>query len=244
MVVSTSNALSDILIRSKSRSSSIPISQRPRLDHVIDDGVLPQLGLAYLGQLVHSVLVPQHATGHAYRADGWKAAEVDPYADRHLANLRLADYRLHLAPVTYVARVQAEAVHTALQRLEGKLVVEVDVGDDGDVGLALDLRKSKGRVHVRHGAPRDLTARLLHLADLENGRLDVARVGLCHRLHDDGCVSADLYASDFDLLRYPSRYHVPPPLRRTGRPFGSPCALGMGGYLRKLSPLTILAMSE
>ena len=106
---------------------------------MVDDGVLPQLGLADLGQLVDSVLVPQHATGHAYCADGWKAAEVHADADRHLAGLRLSDDCLDLAPVADVARVEAETVHTALQRLQGKLVVEVDVGDDGDVGLTLDL---------------------------------------------------------------------------------------------------------
>ena len=84
-------------------------------------------------------------------ADGWKAAEVDADADRYAACLCLADNRLHLLTVPYVARVQPEAVHARLQRFERKLVVEVDIGDEGNGDLPSDLSEGFSRLHIGYG---------------------------------------------------------------------------------------------
>ncbi len=57
-------------------------------------------------------------------------AEVDTDPDRRAALLGLGDHLANVLFLADVARVQAEAVDTSLQRLEGQGVLEVDVGDE------------------------------------------------------------------------------------------------------------------
>ena len=92
--------------------------------------------------------------------------------------------------------VEADAVRPGVDRLQRERVVEVDVGDHRNGRLRHDRLERHGVLVARHGDPHQLAARLDHAADLRDGRLDVARVRLRHRLHDDGRPAADRDAAD------------------------------------------------
>src|SRR2546430_16888139 len=58
-----------------------------------------------------------------------------------------------------------------------------------------------------HRAADDVAPGRLQRPDLEQRRLDVARVGLRHRLHGEGRVAADLHVAQPDLPRLPPCDH-------------------------------------
>ena len=90
-------------------------------------------------------------------------------------------------------------MRAGVDRLQRERVVEVDVRDHRD-RRALDDRLERDRVLVaRHRHPDQLAAGVGHAADLLERRLDVARVGLRHRLHDDRRPAADRHVLDPDL---------------------------------------------
>ncbi len=87
--------------------------------HVVDNAVLALPGLARLGQLVHQVHVPGESPGPPDAAHRREAAEVHADADGDLALLGRPDHLPHLALVAQIARVEAQAVHTAFDALQG-----------------------------------------------------------------------------------------------------------------------------
>ena len=159
------------------------------------------------------------AAGAPDAAHRGQAAEVDPDADGDVLGLGRRRHLAHLVLVAQVAGVEAQAVHAALQALEGELVVEVDVGDERDVYLLLDLAHGDGGVHVGNGGADDVAARLFQLVNLPHGGRHVAGVGLGHGLDGDFGVAAHLDAADVDRFGWPSLNHpFCPPLCRSGRP--------------------------
>jgi hypothetical protein len=78
-------------------------------------------------------------------------------------------------------------------------VVEVDVGDDRDRRFGDDRLQRLGVGLARHSDTDDVGAGLCDGADLIHRRFEVGRLGLRHRLHRDGCATADRDHAHEDL---------------------------------------------
>ena len=139
-------------------------------------------------------------------------APVDTDPDRDLALLGQVHDFLHERRAADVAGVEPEAVHPLLERDQRELVVEMDVRDERDPDLALDLAEFLRRLAHRHRAADDVAAGRLERPDLEQRRLDVAGVGLRHRLHRDRRVTAHLQLAEPDLRRLSSGCHRGTPI--------------------------------
>src|SRR5206468_3338385 len=140
-------------------------------------------------------------------------ARVDADADGDLLLLGDVHDLLHELLAADVSGVEAQAVDALLQRDERQLVVEVDVRHERDADLPLDLAELLGGLADGHRTPDDVAAGRLERPDLEQRRLDVARVGLRHRLHGERRVAAD-----FDIAQ-PALPRRPPSSIGTGRRF-------------------------
>ena len=106
----------------------------------------------------------------------------------------------HLSFVTKVAGIQAQTVDAALDALQGKLVVKVDVGDQGDMDLLLDLSHGLGCFHVRYGATDNLAAHLFQFMDLAYGGGHVPGVRFGHGLYGYVGSTANFDATDGNRL--------------------------------------------
>ena len=74
--------------------------------------------------------------------------------------------------------------------------------DDAALGEAIaDVRHGLCRLVAVDGDANKLGAGAGQRRDLGDGRVDVGGVGIGHRLHDDRCAAADLYARDAHELR-------------------------------------------
>src|SRR5213592_3752612 len=125
-------------------------------------------------------------------------ARVDPEPNGNLLFLGDVHDLLYERLAADLSGVEAQAVDALLERDERQLVVEVDVGHEGNADLPLDLAELLGRLADGHRAPHDVAAGRFERPDLEQRRLDVARVGLRHRLHGERRVAADLHAAQPD----------------------------------------------
>ena len=163
---------------------------------MIDDAELTQIHVRAFGKLVHPVGVAGNAPGCADASHRGQAAEVDADADGHASVFGGVYDGLDLLPGADVAWVQPKAVHPTLQRLKSKLVVEVDVGDNGDADALDYTGQGFGRLHVRHGTANNVAAGLGGLFDLTDGGVDVAGVRLGHGLNRDRGVPAYLDVAD------------------------------------------------
>ena len=139
-----------------------------------------------------------------------QAAEVHADSDGHLPRLRLKNDGFDLLAVAYVAGVQSEAVHAALQRFERELIVEVDVSDKRDIYLLPDFGERLGSFHIRDGAAYYLATGFFDFTNLPHGRGDIARVGLRHGLHAYRRVASYFDISYIDGLCYASLLHLLP----------------------------------
>ncbi len=84
------------------------------------------------------------------------------------------------------------------------VVVEVadERRDDAALGEAVaDVRHGLRGLVAVDGDANQLGAGAGQRRDLGDGAVDVGGVGVGHRLHDDGCAAADLYARDAHGLR-------------------------------------------
>ena len=176
-------------------------------DHVVDDAVIAGLGLAGLGQPIHQVHVAGKTAGPADAAHGREAAEIHADADGDITFLGSGDDLAHLVFVAQVAGIEAQAVDATLRAFQRKLVVEMDVGDQRYPDLLLDLRHRLGSFHVGHRGADDLASRFLEFVDLPDRRLDVASVGLRHRLYGDVGATANLDSADVHRFGNPALVH-------------------------------------
>jgi hypothetical protein len=87
-------------------------------------------------------------------------------------------------------------VSTCLDRLQRQGVVEVNVGDDRDRRPLDDLLQGHGVFVARHGAAHQVRAGVGDLLNLLHRRLEVRRLGLGHRLHDNRRATADRHPAD------------------------------------------------
>ena len=99
----------------------------------------------------------------------------------------------------YLSSAAAQAGFSAEQRV----AVVVEVADQGDDRAHLretvaDVRHGLGGLVAVDSDAHDLGAGAGKLGRLPRGPLYVGRVGVGHRLHDDGRISADRDAADID----------------------------------------------
>ena len=85
-----------------------------------------------------------------------------------------------------------------LHRQEGKSMLEMDVGDQGDMNPVLDLPDGRCCRFIGNRNTDDFTARLFQFADLFDRGVDVARIGGGHGLDNDRRIAADLHPSQGD----------------------------------------------
>ena len=146
-----------------------------------------------------------------------EAAGVDPDADRQAPVLRLPGHRADVVGLADVARVEAQARHPGLHGGQGQLVLEVDVGDEGDGRAGDDLGQPLGRLLLVAGAAHDVGPRRRQGVDLGQGPVDVGRLGGGHRLDGDGRVAAHGHGADVDLPGLARRGCTAPPAYDAGR---------------------------
>ncbi len=116
-----------------------------------------------------------------------------------------------------VAGVDAELRGPSASGLDGQRVIEVDVGDDRKRRGGGDRFEALEGVCARDRDAHDLAARVGEATDLGEGGLGVARVGVGHRLHDDGCAPAYRDGADHDRTRIATLFHHQLLSGRTGR---------------------------
>ena len=179
---------------------------------MVHDAVFAGLGLAGLGQPVDQVHVAGESPGAANAAHRGQAAEVYADADGDVAFLGGLHHLFDLLFVAQVAGVEAQAVHAAPGALQGQLVVEVNVGDEGNVNSLLDFGHCLGCCQVRHGGADDVAAHLFQFVNLADGGLHIAGVGLGHRLDGDFSPAADLDVAHVNRLGNPPLVHRIHPL--------------------------------
>lgn len=126
---------------------------------------------------------------------------VDADADGYQPFPGRCHHLFHLPPFTDIAGIEAQAVNSPLQHLQGEFVVEVDVGNDWDGALALDGAQGLGGCHVGDGAADDFTARSRQGVDLGQGGGRIPRIGVAHGLHRAGGIAAHRYVPHPDLSR-------------------------------------------
>ena len=76
---------------------------------------------------------------------------------------------------------------------------------DGFRAALADFRKDLRSLDIRDRQANNLAASRLHLVDLLDGLLHLARVGLGHGLHGDGCVPTNRQTPDLHGARLPPR---------------------------------------
>ena len=101
-----------------------------------------------------------------------------------------------------VARIDAQAGRAVHRRLDGALVVEMDIGHDRNGGRLGDGLHRLGGVLVRTGDAHDVGAGFLDLANLLDGGARISGDGVGHGLHGDRRVAADRNLADHDLARF------------------------------------------
>src|SRR3546814_291404 len=128
-----------------------------------------------------------------------EAAGVD--SDPHRAAMVLGglDHLAHTLVGADVAGVDAQAGGARLGRLDGALVVEMDVGDDRHRHLGDDLLQCRSRLPIRTRHAHDVDARDLSLANLPDGRRGIRRRRVRHRLDADWRIATDSDFADMDL---------------------------------------------
>ena len=126
---------------------------------------------------------------------------VDADAHGNAVILGGLDDLAHPLGAADIAGIDAQAGGAGVGRLDGALIVKVDVGDDRHPARSDDLVQCPGRVLVRAGDADDVDARLLAALDLRDGRLGIGGQGVGHRLHGDRRIAAHRHGPDHDLPR-------------------------------------------
>ena len=139
-----------------------------------------------------------------------EAAAVDADADRETPVLRLPGHGADVVGLADVPRVEPQAGHAGLHRRQRQLVLEVDVGDEGDGRAGHDPGQPLGRLLLVAGAADDVGAGARQGVDLGQGPVDVGRLRRRHRLDGDRRAAADGHGADVDLPCEATLVHRPP----------------------------------
>ena len=178
-------------------------SDRRRLDRDLD---VAEADLLEEGQLVARRLDQCLRGGAAVLLVqvGMQRARVDPDADRDATVACLRRDLLDLGLLPQVAGVESQALDTCLERSEGHLVMEVDVGHDRHRRAGDDVRQAFGRRFLVARAADDVRSSCREGVDLGQGALDVGGLRRRHRLHRDGSAVADAHTTQGDATCRPA----------------------------------------
>ena len=108
----------------------------------------------------------------------------------------------HALGAADIAGIDAQAGSTRVGRLDGALIVEVDVGHDRNLRGLHDGMQRLGRVLVRAGHADDVDAHFLAPLDLGDGRFGVGRQRVGHCLHGDRGAVAHRHGPNHDPPRF------------------------------------------
>ena len=128
----------------------------------------------------------------------------------------------HAAGVPDVSGIDSDAGSTGVCCFDGAPVVKVNVGDDGNAGLAGNFPKRDGGVFVGTGNPHDVRTGILDLFDLFESFGCVGGLCVCHGLDAYGSIAADGNVADLHGIAFPS-------LDMTPRTHLHACVEGVGG---------------
>ncbi len=114
------------------------------------------------------------------------AAFVDADADGGLVGFAGGDNLFDLLAIVDVAGVEADFGDAGVDGFEGALVMEMDIGDEGDGALTDDFWEGVGVGFGGYCQADDFAAFLGEVVDLGEAGVDVVGVDVGHALDDDG----------------------------------------------------------
>ena len=128
------------------------------------------------------------------------AAFVDADADGGVVGLAGGDDLFDLLTVVDVAGVEANFGDAGVDGVEGALVMEMDISDEGDGTLADYFGQGVGVGFGGDGQADDFAAFLGQGVDLGETAVDVAGVHVGHALDDDGRTVANYEVAQGDFF--------------------------------------------
>ena len=141
-------------------------------------------------------------------------AGVHANAHRNVMGLHTVGENTHVLLSADVAGVNAQFVNAVFHRLDGELVIKMNVGDQRN-GAPVHQRAHRfGACLVVNGYANDIRARHRQRADLGERRLHVRRVRIGHRLYADRRAPADEDVSGLDLPCLCAHVFLPQPFTK------------------------------
>jgi len=109
------------------------------------------------------------------------------------------DHLFDAGLVADIAGVDPQAGGPRFGGFDPAFVVKVDVGDDRHADFGNDLPECAARRFVGHRHTDDISTRFGGGVHLRDGRPDVSRQRIRHRLHADRCIAPHRHVADHDL---------------------------------------------
>ena len=160
-------------------------------------------------QIVENPGVIERALDHRFGA--WLAVFLEQVglqrtgidADAHRAAMILGrlHHFAHALGAADIAGIDAQAGRAVHRRLDGALVVKMDIGHDRNIRRGGNRLHRLGGVFVGAGNAHDIGARFLDAADLVDGGAGIAGDGVGHGLDRDRRVAAHGNLAHHDLAR-------------------------------------------
>jgi len=144
--------------------------------------------------------MPGEPLGSADAPHRWEASEVNTDTNWHVTLFGSAHNLSYLVFIAQVSGVQTEAVYTTFKAFKGKLVMEMDIGNQGNIDLFLDFSHRLSRISVGHCAADQFASGLFQFVDLFDRGFHVSSVSLGHGLDCDVRATAYLNAAHVDRL--------------------------------------------
>ena len=131
----------------------------------------------------------------------FQTAGIDADADRTAVILGRTHHLGHARGIADIAGIDAQAGDAGLGGLDGALVVEMDVGDDGNRAFAADLLQRPGGLLIRRADAHDIGTGIGGADHLIQRGAHVVAIGIGHGLHRNRGIAADRHIADHDLAR-------------------------------------------
>ncbi len=132
---------------------------------------------------------------------------IHPDPDRYATFTRTVCDQLDLIRIGDVPRIEAQLIHTLVNRRQRKPVVKVDVCRKRDVYAILDLAERAGGGRIRNGDANQVAACFFKLVDLGNRGPDICRCCVGHGLHRHRGAAADKQVAHAYLSGLPPCLH-------------------------------------
>ena len=139
--------------------------------------------------------------GHALALDQipGQAARVNADADGHMVRLGAVHHATDVLLPLDVAGIDSQLVDAVFHRSQRQFMIKMNVCHQRHRGV-IDQRAHRLRTFfIIDRNADDVRARLIQSLDLRQRCLRVARIGIGHGLHGDGCAAADLHLAHADF---------------------------------------------